>query len=244
MPDPGVEDRLQDALVEAAPLSVVWKRRTASARPPPPAARFYMTSWLPSTVAVLKHSNTRMFLTHCGVTSLLASVEAVVPNVGLPLFAGQADACQRVEEVGIRLPSSETKAFTRAGVVAVIAAVTENHSTPWCGSCGNCAPSPPHTAAHSALLTLSKVVSTTCSSEHNTPARARAYRFRCKSSTPSPRGRRLRWLVWVCVPRRLRGRCLPIPAVWSMLWRTTRPAKAKRGEDAAPSRAHVAAQGA
>ncbi|TPP46231.1 UDP-glucoronosyl and UDP-glucosyl transferase family protein [Leishmania donovani] len=123
LPDPGVEDRLQDALVEAAPLSVVWKRRTASARPPPPAARFYMTSWLPSTVAVLKHSNTRMFLTHCGVTSLLASVEAVVPNVGLPLFAGQADACQRVEEVGIRLPSSETKAFTRAGVVAVIAAL-------------------------------------------------------------------------------------------------------------------------
>ncbi|KAK7195970.1 UDP-glucoronosyl and UDP-glucosyl transferase [Novymonas esmeraldas] len=127
-PAPEVEDRLHSALVDAAPLCVVWKRRTARTTAQPSTdGRLYVTSWLPSPMAVLKHPNTRVFVTHCGDTSTLEAIEAAVPLVGFPLFADQADVCQRVTEAGIGHLASATKHLTRDGVVAAIAAVLDSH---------------------------------------------------------------------------------------------------------------------
>ncbi|GET87069.1 hypothetical protein, conserved [Leishmania tarentolae] len=242
LPDSEVEDRLQDALVEVAPLCVVWKRLTASTRPPPPAARFYMTSWLPSTVAVLKHPNTRMFLTHCGITSLLESVEAAVPVIGFPLFADQADVCQRVKEAGIGLPASETKAFTRSDVVAVMAAVDENHDTmvrklQKLRAIATAYGGPQRAAdiieSRQYNLLIHRNTTLEVCVGLSDPLRIE-YALAVWSIVLVVGG-----LVWMCVLHRLRERCLPIPAVWPMLWRVARPAKIQRGTDAAPPRAHA-----
>jgi len=49
----------------------------------------------------MAHPNIRAFVTHCGDTSLGEAVEAGVPLVGIPIFADQADVCQRMHERGI-----------------------------------------------------------------------------------------------------------------------------------------------
>lgn len=132
-PDANVVRRLHNALLAVEPLCVVWKHRggtpPARAGEPLPSspARMYITAWLPSVVAVLKHPHTRAFLTHCGDNSVLESIEAEVPLIGVPLFADQADVCQRVAEAGIGVQASTTKTFTHADIVSAIAAVDERH---------------------------------------------------------------------------------------------------------------------
>ncbi|CAJ1006732.1 putative UDP-glucoronosyl and UDP-glucosyl transferase [Leishmania naiffi] len=239
LPDPEVEDRLQEALIEAAPLCIVWKRRTVSTRPPPPAARFYVTSWLPSTIAVLKHPNTRMFITHCGDSSVLESVEAAVPVVGFPLFADQADVCQRVKEAGIGIPASETKAFTRAGVVAAIAAVDKNHDA----MVRQLHKLRAVAAAYGGPQRAADIIE---SRQHNLLIHRNTTLEVCTSLSGPLRIEYalIVWsavlvvggLVWMYILRRVCRRWSPTSATWSMLWRSIWSAKGKRRTHAAPSR--------
>ena len=124
VPTATLERTLLAGLVAAAPYCVVWKRHSAAATDPPsPPARFFVTSWLSSPMAVLKHPHTLAFVSHCGDTSVLEAVEAAVPIIGFPLFADQADVCQRVAESGIGVRVTQTKRFTPADVVAAITTV-------------------------------------------------------------------------------------------------------------------------
>ncbi|KAG5509706.1 hypothetical protein GH5_05566 [Leishmania sp. Ghana 2012 LV757] len=242
LPDSAEEDRLQDALVDAAPFCVVWKRRTAPTGPAPPAARFYVTSWLPSVEAVLKHPNTRMFLTHCGDSSVLESVEAAVPVVGFPLFADQADVCQRVKEAGIGLSASETRAFTRDGVVAAIAAVHENHDTMVrklqklriiAAAYGGPQRAADIIESRQYNLLLHRNTTLEVCTGLSGPLRIE-YTLVVWSAVLVAGG-----LVWIYVLRRVFGRWLRIFAAWPILWRKTRSPKGKRGTDPAPSRAQA-----
>ncbi len=86
---------------------VVWKlskpqqahldAKTVAAGP-----KMRITSFIPfSPRYLLQHKSCRVFVTHCGDTSVYESVQSGVPMVGIPLFADQADMCARVQDSGI-----------------------------------------------------------------------------------------------------------------------------------------------
>jgi UDP:flavonoid glycosyltransferase YjiC (YdhE family) len=60
-------------------------------------------SWVPSQMAVLRHPNTRAFVSHCGVNSVHEAVICGVPIVGIPLFADQQDMALRALDAGVAL---------------------------------------------------------------------------------------------------------------------------------------------
>ncbi|KPA77210.1 hypothetical protein ABB37_07120 [Leptomonas pyrrhocoris] len=126
-PTASLEDTLREGLLAAAPYCVVWKRRSAvSAARTPPSNRFYETPWVSSPMAILKHPHTVAFVTHCGDASVLEAMEAAVPIVGFPLFADQADVCQRVAEGGIGVRVAHTKTFSPNDVVQAVATVVNS----------------------------------------------------------------------------------------------------------------------
>ena len=63
--------------------------------------RFYVTKRFSDPPEIMAHPSMKAFVTHCGDTSLGEAVEAGVPLVGIPIFADQADVCQRMQERGI-----------------------------------------------------------------------------------------------------------------------------------------------
>jgi UDP:flavonoid glycosyltransferase YjiC (YdhE family) len=126
-PTDAMENTLFSGLMAASPYCVVWKRRSAPLvdHTSPPADRFFITSWLSSPMAVLRHPHTLAFISHCGDSSVLEAVEAAVPIIGVPLFADQVDVCQRVVESGIGVQVTQTKSFTPADVVQAVTRVVD-----------------------------------------------------------------------------------------------------------------------
>jgi UDP:flavonoid glycosyltransferase YjiC (YdhE family) len=59
--------------------------------------------WVSSQMAVLRHPNTRAFVSHCGVNSVHEAVICGVPIVGIPLFADQQDMAFRALDAGVAL---------------------------------------------------------------------------------------------------------------------------------------------
>ena len=66
-----------------------------------PKHRFYIAKHFASPEAILEHHTTRAFISHCGDTSVLEAIHALVPIAGIPIFADQPDVCQRLDEAGI-----------------------------------------------------------------------------------------------------------------------------------------------
>jgi len=93
--------------------SVVWKYRGPhlSNFSIERTDRFYLTESLPFSPRWLLHTynTSTVFVTHCGDTSVYESLEALVPMVGIPLFADQPDMCQRVHESGIGIAMTGQK---------------------------------------------------------------------------------------------------------------------------------------
>ena len=97
---------------------VVWKRRTKGAESAAPdsafsspaaKARLRIIRTLPfSPRLLLKYTRanteeakaplSKLFVTHCGDTSVFESIESHVPMVGIPLFADQPNVCARVRD--------------------------------------------------------------------------------------------------------------------------------------------------
>jgi UDP:flavonoid glycosyltransferase YjiC (YdhE family) len=57
-------------------------------------------SWVPSPISILRHSQVKVFVTHCGVNSVYESVDAGTPMIGIPMFAAQRDMGLRVQDAG------------------------------------------------------------------------------------------------------------------------------------------------
>jgi UDP:flavonoid glycosyltransferase YjiC (YdhE family) len=62
---------------------------------------FFLSARFRTPVKIMKHPATRVFLSHCGDTSVLEAIQAELPIAGIPFFADQGDVCLRVQEAGI-----------------------------------------------------------------------------------------------------------------------------------------------
>lgn len=89
--------------------------------------RVFLSNWFDSSMAILKHPNVFLFISHCGGVSVMEGLEAGVTTVGLPMFADQADVCQRVEEAGIGRTLGHKHRFTALDVEAAVWDTVRNH---------------------------------------------------------------------------------------------------------------------
>lgn len=74
---------------------------------------------------VLRHPHTKVFVTHCGDTSVYETVEIGVPLVGVPLFADQSDMCARVQDAGIGI-SLNKLTFTPEMLIEAVKKMVDN----------------------------------------------------------------------------------------------------------------------
>jgi hypothetical protein len=86
----------------------------------------FTAKYFASAVAIMQHSSTKAFVTHCGDTSFGEAVEANVPLIGIPFFADQADVCQRMQETGVGIYLGHKDEVTAADFAAAISKVTGN----------------------------------------------------------------------------------------------------------------------
>jgi UDP:flavonoid glycosyltransferase YjiC (YdhE family) len=90
--------------IDDAPLRTLWVLRCEAgdiARRLSPVVR--LESSVSSQIAVLRHPNTRAFVSHCGVNSVREAVICGVAIVGIPLFADQQDMAMRGLDAGVAL---------------------------------------------------------------------------------------------------------------------------------------------
>lgn len=113
------------AAVAATGTRALWVLKPAQAAqlpsPLPPGLR--IVDWLPSTQAVLRHPNVRVFVSHCGINSVHESIACGTPIVGIPMFADQRDMAVRVADAGVGLyfeKSKFTAAQLRDAIVQVV----------------------------------------------------------------------------------------------------------------------------
>ncbi|RKP25746.1 hypothetical protein SYNPS1DRAFT_28533 [Syncephalis pseudoplumigaleata] len=68
--------------------------------------------------AILHHPSTQLFITHCGLSSVVETAEAGVPFLGLPLFSDQPSNALKLEQLGaglwLRRPQTNEAALAAA----------------------------------------------------------------------------------------------------------------------------------
>ena len=83
-------------------------------------------AWLPQ-FDLLRHENTKLFISHCGLNGLQESLIAGVPIVGFPIFGDQPNNAGKVVRKGFGL-KLELKSFSVQELVAEIDEVITNSS--------------------------------------------------------------------------------------------------------------------
>ncbi|KEG10914.1 putative UDP-glucoronosyl and UDP-glucosyl transferase [Trypanosoma grayi] len=90
---------------ERSEMCVLWERQVEEyllSMTTSKTERLKVVQFLPfPTRLVLNHNNTRVFMTHCGHSSLYESIESRTPIVGIDLLAGDSDRCARVQDAGV-----------------------------------------------------------------------------------------------------------------------------------------------
>ncbi|GLV45787.1 UDP-glycosyltransferase family 35 member E2 [Carabus blaptoides fortunei] len=92
-----------DTLLEAfseLPYRVIWKSGKQLFTIGPDNIRVY--KWLPQA-AILKHPNTRLFVTHGGLSSIWESIMSGIPMIVVPFHSDQFHNARRIEYLGIGL---------------------------------------------------------------------------------------------------------------------------------------------
>lgn len=79
---------LYSSLNKIAPVRVLMKIPKPDKLPPGLPKNVYMSSWIPQ-IKVLKHPNTKGFITHGGLMGTLEALICGVPMIGIPLFVDQ-----------------------------------------------------------------------------------------------------------------------------------------------------------
>ena len=105
----------------------VLKPAQAALLPSPLPAGLRIVDWLPSTQAVLRHPNVRVFVSHCGINSVHESIACGTPIVGIPMFADQRDMAARVADAGVGVYLDKVK-FTAGQLRDAIARVAGDQS--------------------------------------------------------------------------------------------------------------------
>ena len=88
--------------------------------------KFMFKAWLPQ-FDLLRHENTKLFISHCGSNSLQESLVAGVPIVGFPMVGDQPNNAGKVVRKGFGL-KLELKSFSVQELVAAIDEVITNSS--------------------------------------------------------------------------------------------------------------------
>ena len=88
--------------------------------------KFMFKAWLPQ-LDLLRHENTKLFISHCGLNGLQESLIAGVPIVGFPIFSEQPNNAWKVVRKGFGL-KLELKSFSVQELVAAIDEVITNPS--------------------------------------------------------------------------------------------------------------------
>ena len=88
--------------------------------------KFMFKAWLPQ-FDLLRHENTKLFISHCGSNGLQESLAAGVPIVGFPIFGDQPNNAGKLVGKGFGL-KLELKSFSVQELVAAIDEVITNPS--------------------------------------------------------------------------------------------------------------------
>ena len=88
--------------------------------------KFMFGTWLPQ-FDLLRHENSKLLISHCGLNSLQESLFAGVPIIGFPIFADQPSNAGKVVRKGFVL-KLELKSFSVQELAAAIDEVITNPS--------------------------------------------------------------------------------------------------------------------
>ncbi|XP_032453241.1 UDP-glucuronosyltransferase 1-7C isoform X2 [Nasonia vitripennis] len=77
-----------DSFKAIAPVRILWKIHKPELLPPDLPSNVMTQKWFPQN-QVLKHKNTKVFVTHGGLMSSQEAIQFGVPMVGIPVFADQ-----------------------------------------------------------------------------------------------------------------------------------------------------------
>lgn len=103
VPSPDFLRKLQSGL-HSTEFRVLWVvRPSQQAALSDMPANIRIEPWVSSQLAVLRHSNVRAFVSHCGINSVHESMHAGTPIVGIPLFGDQMDMALRVRDASVGL---------------------------------------------------------------------------------------------------------------------------------------------
>ncbi|XP_051167479.1 UDP-glucosyltransferase 2-like isoform X2 [Leptopilina boulardi] len=92
------------SFAKVAPIRILMKIASEDKLPPGLPQNILTLSWIPQ-IPVLKHNNTKVFITHGGLMSLQEAIYHAVPMIGLPFFIDQLSNIEICVEknIGIRL---------------------------------------------------------------------------------------------------------------------------------------------
>ncbi|XP_043467687.1 UDP-glycosyltransferase UGT5-like [Leptopilina heterotoma] len=79
---------LYASFAKISPVRVLMKIKDRSKLPPGLPDNVLPMPWIPQ-IPVLRHKNTRIFITHCGLNSINEAMYFGVPMIGIPLFGDQ-----------------------------------------------------------------------------------------------------------------------------------------------------------
>ena len=88
--------------------------------------KFMFEKWLPQ-FDLLRHSKTKLLITHCGTNSIQEALVAGVPMIGFPIFVDQPNNAGKLVKNGYGL-KLDLKSFSIEELVSAIEEVTTNSS--------------------------------------------------------------------------------------------------------------------
>jgi len=111
-----------------SPMKVLWKlskgHREGLPISLPPNVR--IEEWLPQN-DLIGHPSTKVFMTHCGMNSMMEGIYHAVPMFGFPKFADQFDNCKKIAHAGIGKTVHKT-AYSSEKLAEMILEVATNSS--------------------------------------------------------------------------------------------------------------------
>lgn len=105
------------------PAKVVWKYDGPV--PPNVSSKIKLVKWLPSQQNLLAHPQTKLFICHGGLNSILEAIYHGVPVLGIPMFGDQRDNMIRVEDKGMGIMLKKTDLSLTKFRSAILQALTE-----------------------------------------------------------------------------------------------------------------------
>lgn len=98
----GVErvTRIVKAFERLPKYTFLWKFETTETFPVELPSNVRIIKWMPQS-DVLAHENTKLFISHCGISSTQEAMWYGVPILGFPVFADQPQNAIRLKELGV-----------------------------------------------------------------------------------------------------------------------------------------------